>query len=356
MAALACAAALAGCAAPPAPPAAAAAMVFPPPPDPARFVFERSLYTSADVVRDQPNAALRRLLTGETRIGEGLTKPYGVAVHQGRVFVSDAGMHEVVVFDIPAQRFFKIGDDDDGRLSMPLGLDVDARGNLYVLDASAKGVQVFDRDGKFQRSLAGPDWFSRPSGLAVEPDGSRVYVVDTGGVTSESHRVRVFEARSGEHLFDFGKRGAAPGELNLPRDVTLGRDGLLYVVDGGNFRVQVFTRDGKFVRVFGSVGRQSGQFSRPKEAAADREGNVYVVDAAFGNFQIFNSDGALLLAVGSRAEKDGIAKYMLPSGIAVDADGRVYMVDQFFRKVDVYRPAALDAGAGFGAPPAPPRG
>jgi sugar lactone lactonase YvrE len=93
-------------------------------------------------------------------------------------------------------------------------------------------------------------------------------------------------------------------------------------------------------------------FSRPKEAAIDGDGNVYVVDSAFGNFQIFSAEGELLLAVGSRSERDGMAKYMLPSGIAIDGDGRVYMVDQFFRKVDVYRPAKLAADSGFAVPKA----
>ena len=45
-------------------------------------------------------------------------------------------------------------------------------------------------------------------------------------------------------------------------------------------------------------------------------------------------------------ERDGPGKYMLPSGIAVDEDGRVYMVDQWFRKIDVFRPASLPAGSG----------
>ena len=74
---------------------------------------------------------------------------------------------------------------------------------------------------------------------------------------------------------------------------------------------------------------------------------INVVDTAFGNFQIFTEDGKLLLDVGGRSNSDGPAKYMLPSGIAVDEDGRVYIVDQFFRKVDVFRPAALSATAGF---------
>jgi hypothetical protein len=38
---------------------------------------------------------------------------------------------------------------------------------------------------------------------------------------------------------------------------------------------------------------------------------------------------------------------MLPAGIAVDEDGRVYMVDQFYRKVDVFRPAELAPGDGY---------
>ena len=323
--------------------------VFPSPPDEARFIYERSIYSSADVTKEDKNADLKRLLVGGGKTGEGLAKPYGVAVYHGRVYVSDTGAHSVAVFDIPGQRYFKIGDDEElGKLRTPIGLDIDGQGNLYVVDNAARLVQVYNQDGKFLRTLAGDgNSLVRPSGIAVDAAGRRVYVVDTGGVSSDAHRVRVFDAQSGEHLLDFGKRGTGPGEFNLPRDVSIGADGLLYVVDGGNFRVQVFQPDGTFVRVFGGIGRQGGQFSRPKEVATDIEGNIYIVDTAFGNFQIFTPEGKLLLSVGSRSERDGMAKYMLPSGIAVDGDGRVYVVDQYFRKVDIYRPAKLAADGGF---------
>ncbi len=340
---------LGACAAPPPVSKAPELPVFPPPPDEARFIYERTLYSSADVVKEDKSATLRQMLTGEsTRSGEGFGKPYGVAVYHGRVFVSDTQLRSVAVFDIPGQRFFRIGDEELGKLVTPLGLDVDGKGNLYVVDSGAKLVQVYDKDGKHLRTLAsGGTWFVRPTGIAVDAEGSRIYVVDTGGVGSELHRVRVFDAQSGQHLLDIGKRGLAPGEFNLPCDVTIGQEGLLYVVDCGNFRVQVFRPDGTLVRVFGAIGRQGGQFARPKEAATDLEGNVYIVDAAFGNFQIFTPEGQLLLTVGSRSERDGMAKYMLPVGIAIDGDGRVYLVDQWFRKVDIYRPAKLAADAGF---------
>lgn len=322
-------------------------IVFPQPPDEPRFFYEGTLRSSADVKLDTETDSFRRMVTGEQIQGEGLGKPYGVAVNRGRVFVGDTVGHAVVVFDVSEQRFFKIGEEEPGELVMPLGMDTDGQGNLYVVDGTTKRVTVYNRDGKFLRSIAGPTWFNKPAGLAVDPEGRRVYVVDIGGVKTQEHRVRVFDAQNGEHLLDFGKRGAEPGELNLPRDIAVAPDGLLYVVDGGNFRVQKFREDGTLVSVFGGIGRRSGQFSRPKEVAVDQIGNVYVVDAAFGNFQIFNSEGQLLLSVGSRSDTDGPAKYMLPSGIAIDEDGRVYMVDQYFRKVDVYRPAALEPGEGF---------
>lgn len=331
--------------------------VFPPAPDEPRFYYERTIYSTANVTKPDKNADLKRILTGQVDGGDGFTKPYGVAAYHGRIFVSDSGGQSVLAFDIPGQRSFRIGDGGEGALAMPLGLDVDGNGNLFVVDGTAKQVQMYDKDGKFVRTLAGGKrLLSRPSGVAVDAEGKRLYVVDTGSVTNEKHRVVVFDVESGKHLFDIGKRGTANGEFNLPRDVTIGTDGLLYVVDGGNFRVQVFKPDGTFVRVFGSVGRQGGQFSRPKEAAVDPDGNIYVVDSAFGNFQIFNPSGELLLAVGGRSEKDAPAGYMLPSGIAIDGDGRVYLVDQFFRKVDVYRPAKLATDAGFTVKKSQPAG
>lgn len=344
-------AALAGCAsAPEQAPVRLAPLVFPPAPDEARFVYERTIYTSADVSEKDRNSALRQALTGEAeRGGEGVGKPYGVAVRRGRIYVADSINASVKLFDVPGRRFASIGGDE---LRQPLGVDVDDAGLLYVVDATAKVVRLYDTEGRQLRQLGGPSWFSRPTGVAVDPKAERVYVTDTGGVNKwEEHRVRVFNARSGEHLFDFGKRGSEPGEFNLLRDVAVAPDGKVYVVDSGNFRIQVFDRDGRFLFMFGNVGRFPGQFARPREIAIDRLGNVYVSDAAFGNFQIFDPEGNLLLHIGDRGELDAPARYMLPAGIAVDVDGRVYMADQFFRKIDVYRPAAMKVEEGYVALP-----
>ena len=327
--------------------------VFPSPPDPPRFYYQQSLVSSADVEQDDEEAALKRLLTGQTRTGIGMGKPFGVSVHQGRVFVSDTVKRVVAVFDKPAGKYFEFGAEAPGELTKPMGLDVDKDGNLYVCDAIMKHVVVFDRDGNYLRTLGKRDLFSRPAGLTVDPEGMKVFVVDTGGVRSDWHRVVVLDAQTGEFLYNISKRGKKDGELNLPRDATIGADGNLYIVDGGNFRVQAFTQQGDFIRSFGDIGRQGGQFSRPKGIGTDNAGNVYVADAAFGNFQIFNPEGQLLLAVGTRNSRHSPANFMLPAGLAVDEDGRIYMVDQFFKKVDVFRPVSVAEDQGFFSIPLP---
>ena len=333
-------------------------LVYPLPPDEPRFIYERTIRSNQDVDKSEIAAStFKDLLTGEKSQGARLIpfrKPYAVAVHRGRIFVSEPSARVVRGFDVPEGRYFEIGLEDPGSLQMPIGIDVDGAGNLYVADATAKAVMVYDRDGKFLRKLAGakigePPLFSRLASVTVDKKGEKIYAVDIGGSRAavETHRVRVFDARSGAHLFDIGKRGSGPGELNLPRDVAIGKDGNLYVVDSGNFRIQVFDAEGKYLRAFGEIGQQLGNFGRPKEAATDAAGNLYVIDTVFANFQIFNAEGELLMFIGSGSNEDVPARYQLPSGITVDEDGRIYVVDQMFRKVDIFRPAALAAQDGY---------
>lgn len=324
-------------------------IVYPPPPDQPRYYYEGTILSSLDVQEESSSARFKRFATGASLRGAGFSKPFGIAVTEGRLFIGDTVARHIAAFDFPRKRYYEFGNKGLGRLAKPLGMAVDRMGRIYVCDGTSKRVMIYDLDGAFIAAVGGGEYFDRPSGVAVNADGSKIYVVDTGGVDSENHRVRVFD-QAGAHLFDIGSRGNGPGEFNLPLMATTDREGRLYVTDTGNFRVQVFSPDGELIESFGEAGRYPGQFSHPKGVAVDHEGKVFVVDTSFANFQIFNQDGRILMHIGERDEGGGAGNFILPSDIAVDVDGRVYVVDQFFRKVDVFRPAALPAESPLGLP------
>ncbi len=322
-------------------------LVYPGAPEEPRYRFDLSLVNSAQLAPKNEESKWRELLTGESTVaGEGLSKPFDVASCKGRVYVTDTVKRHVAVFDFANKKYFAIGEEEPGMLAKPMGINSDANCNIYVADASSRKIMIYNAEGQFLREIGKKDDFSRLSHVAVSKDGQRVFAVDTGGVQSDNHKVLVFDSLTGERLFDIGSRGTQEGQLNIPRDADVGPDGNLYIVDGGNFRVQVFTPDGEFLRTFGSVGSRHGQFSRPKGIAIDPDGLIYVSDAAFGNFQIFTADGQLLMAVGQRSNNFGPAQYILPAGIDVDEDGRIFFVGQFFHKVDIFRPAMMPENYG----------
>ena len=327
-------------------------LVFPEPPDQPRYYYERTLRSSSDVKpqEDADSASFRELVTGETSTvsGVGFGKPFGIIARSGRVYVGDTVHRSVMMFD-PARGVHKeIGQSDPGSLTKPMGMDIDKAGNIYVMGATKKKVMIFDNDGKYLRSVGEAEDFDRPSSVAVTPDGSRIFTVDTGSSRGkpEFHRIRVYEGASGDFLYSIGERGNTDGKFNLVRDATIGPDNRLYVLDSGNFRVQVFDQQGKFIKKFGDVGRRTGQFARPKGIAVDKNGKIYVSDSSHANFQIFNPDGELLMFIGTHGRSEENARYLLPSMIDVDEDGRIYMVDQGHRKVDVFRPAKIEANEG----------
>lgn len=332
---------------------AARALVWPAPPDAARFAFETQLRSAADIAPPpSPEEALRKRLTGErtTEPRAAFEKISAVAARNGRVYVTDTIMRRVIVFDVPRRRLFHFGLRPPGKLDKPMAVAVDAKQNVYVVDAGRRLVVVYDAFGLYQHAVGEPSDLIRPTGVAVSADGERIYVVDRATNESDRHRVVMF-GKDGRKLRELGRRGSGQGEFNVPVQAAVGPDGKLYVLDAGNFRVQVFDAEGDHLRSFGASGDTAGSFARPRGIAVDAASRVYVSDAFFGNFQVFDAEGELLLAVGRQSAEDEPGRYGLISGLSVDETGRVYVADQLFNKIEVIRPVSIAATPDRGARP-----
>lgn len=304
-------------------------LFWPLPPDPPRIAYVMSLSEPKDLgIRKGFFRRAADFLFG-VEDPPHLIRPHSVfSDGRGRVYISDPGLQVIHIFDFKSGKYTQVFRLPGGRLQSPIGVAVDGDGRLYVSDSEMNLVLVFDSRGKFVRAIGEPDEFQRIAGIALSPEGDRLYVIDSAG-----HRVHVFDA-GGERKQSFGERGGGPGQFNYPTHIAVDDQGRAYVADSLNFRIQVFDREGRFIRKFGQLGNTLGSFSKPKGVAVDREGHVYVVDGIYDTVQVFNQQGDLLINFGSSGTDEG--RFWLPIGIFADARDRIYVADTYNHRVQVF--------------------
>jgi len=205
---------------------------------------------------------------------------------------------------------------------------------LFVSDAGMHQVSVFNPELKLE-STFGTDLLKRPSGIAIDNENRFVYVVDTGAET-----VFVFDADNFKLLRKLGGPAKKlndddPETFAKPTNVAVDKDGNVYISDTLNNRIQIFDADGKFISMFGKAGDAPGTFQRPKGIAIDSDGHIWVVDASQSNVQIYDKEGHLLAFFGYGGGLPG--QFGLPAGIAIDKNNRVVVSDQVRGRIQVFR-------------------
>lgn len=347
---------LSGCATN-APPPKETRLVWPEPPEAARIEFIRSITSDEDLGKDTTNTQLiLKFLEGEKPASNRIVEPMGIAVSDDgdRMYVSDHTQRAVFVYDFAKKTALKIG-GGEAPLAAPMGLALDAKENIYVVEQTKKGVSVFDREGKLLRFITDAS-ITRPTGIAIDTARGKIYVADTSHTDNPDHTIKVFDLQ-GKMLGTVGKgKGDMEGSFLFPTFLTVDTKGNLYVADTINSRVQVFDADGKFVRVIGKHGTGWGQFDKPKGVAVDSFGNAYVVDSGWSNVQIFNPKGQVLLFFGGRGTYPGLMQN--PASLTIDKKNRIYVGDEMNHRINVYQlvnttPADSIAKEDAAAKPAP---
>ena len=180
---------------------------------------------------------------------------------------------------------------------MTLGLisavTADKQGNIYILhrptDPKADPIIVVDAQGNRLRSFGG-GLFNTPHGIRIDPQGN-VWTIDAN--TSKVYKF----TPEGKKLLEF-----SIGDIPDPSrpfcgatDVAFAANGHLYISDGYcNARVLEYTADGKRLRVWGTKGKGPGQFNLVHDVAISPDGILYVADRENGRLQWFNLDGKFL--------------------------------------------------------------
>jgi tripartite motif-containing protein 71 len=259
--------------------------------------------------------------------------------HDGWVYAvnsqqtSPLNPHYVNVYDRDGQFLFRFGSTGtgDGETRGLRAIAIGPNDEVYVVDAGNRRVQVFDRLGGYLRSFGGRgqdvgQFGGDMRGIALDQDNGWAYVSDASDGTIEKFTL------DGTPLATFTVPGPETGgeeaSTGGPRELTVGQDHTLYVMDYAGQRVVAFSPDGELVRSIPENPEPApdGGFNQPEGIAIDQTtGQVYVTDTFNHRIQRFSADGAFEAKWGYRGRGTGEAMDY-PRGIAVDPqDGSVWL-------------------------------
>lgn len=162
--------------------------------------------------------------------------------------------------------------------------------------------------------------FLHPSDVAIGLD-SRIYVLD-----GANNRVVIFTS-SGAFVSAFGVRGNGKGGMNSPLGMDIDKDGSVYVADSGNRLIQVFTPSGDFRFQFPVNVQKSARPADPVDVVIDEaKDRCYVIDNDNHRILVYRKDGSSLLKTwGVRGEKPG--EFQFPFLAALDSTSTLLVVD-----------------------------
>ena len=205
------------------------------------------------------------------RFGQGILKsPYGIAVTEENVFVTDLDLHALLQFRKKDCKLMKRTDTEgrgDGQLKSPNGLCIDSNGDMYVADCFNHRVSVFSKELKFLNCI-GTQQLEYPRDVKVTQDS--VVVLDW------SPNCLHFFSRRGELLRSFltqGEDGVVSGPLFFCLDIT----GNIFVADYYRHCIKIFSPSGQLIHTIGKRGHGRGELFRPYGISVTQSGTIFVI-------------------------------------------------------------------------------
>lgn len=256
----------------------------------------------------------------------------GVAVNsKGEIFVFHRGTHPLLEFN-PDGTFVRSIADGLYGFVFAHSVRVDKQDNIWTIDEGANVVVKFSPQfrvlmvlGRRPESVESapssgppaprPEWqFNRPTDVAFGLDGE-IYVSDGYG----NSRVVKYD-KDGNWIKAWGQRGAAPGEFHTPHTIVTDDQGLVYVGDRENKRVQVFDPDGKFLTEWDKVGAPWAMCITPGPRQF-----IYMADAWTGRIEKLDLHGNILGTFGKSGKQLG--QFGWVHGMACPSENVLYVAE-----------------------------
>ncbi len=217
----------------------------------------------------------------------------------------------------------------------PAGPPPPADAQVLKFDKAGKFLMQIGKAGKAEGSDS-KTGLNRPAGVDVDEAANEVYVADGFG----NHRIVVFDAATGAYKRSWGAYGEKPSDeamgaydpsaapakqFRTVSCVHIAKDGMVYVCDRQNDRIQVFDKTGKFVKE-GFVSKTTTGDGAVWDLAFSRDAQqstIYVADGHDKKIWILNRNS--LETTGSFGDGGRLpGRFYGVGSVAVDSKGNIY--------------------------------
>jgi sugar lactone lactonase YvrE len=259
----------------------------------------------------------------------------GIAFNsKGNIFVIHRGPTPIMEFDPDGNFIHGFG---DGLFERSHGLRIDAQDNIWATDVASNLAYKFNPSGRLEMVLGvkghSGEWhpfghlrlLHEPNEAVVGPTGD-IFVLQGHG-KAES-RVVKFDG-DGNFIKSWGHKGKGPGEFDLPHSLVFDAQGLLYIADRNNARIQVFDADGTYIRESQHPGTPCGLFM-----GADQ--HIWLAHGHTGHVMKLDLNGKVVGMMAGAGSGKTPGKYGEAHYIAVSPRDEVFVADTLNWRVQKY--------------------
>lgn len=210
--------------------------------------------------------------------GDDFAHPHDLVLSPdgNKLYISDVNNHVIRVLDPSTLKTLSV--IGKGELSAPHDVAFDRLGRLMVADSGNDRVVIYRLDNnQAQIDMEFDENMSSPEGVTSD-EQDNIYVASTGNNM-------ILKFKNGKLLKKVGGRGDGRHEFKRPHDIEIADDGLLYIGDPGNSRIQVFTTALDYKS---TVLEKKQPFKEPKYLALNTDGWLFVADQHNNQLRVFD--------------------------------------------------------------------
>ena len=234
-----------------------------------------------------------------------------------QVYVYSRSKHPLVVFDRNGKFVRTIGDDI---LKDAHGIFIDSEDNIFLTDWLDHCVHKFDNHGNLVLTLGKPGEYGKKDGVpfrkptdAVTAPNGDIYVSDG----YENARVHRF-TKNGEYLYSWGEWGWQPSKFELSHCIRIDRYERLWVCDRTNDRIQLFDLEGNYL--------DQRKINKPDTIYFDPVDDIVYVAEMEHQVSVYTLEWELVSYWGGREKSNQLGYFSgCPHGIWMDSQGDLYV-------------------------------